>query len=486
MNRTCFGVAAALGLLSSTSVPADAQTCGAIGFGHWQIDGPQRFRIDMDVTDLNGDGFLDFVSVHSFSAVFAANIIVQPGNGSSPGSRSFDPFVVADDDFARAGAGTLTSVATGDVDGDGVLDLVIGDAKAPEVPGPDSISVLRGNGDLTFQQELAFSTGGRFIRDVELADVDGDDDLDAVVALAGSDGVAVMLNDGAGRFTLAQSFASDASPYKIEFADLNCDGLEDFVIAAATDGPVDPDFLFAYINVGGGAFAEGGVILSSSGLANPDVFRGLTAADLDRDGLPDLVTGSPIGGSVTVLFNEGDGSFAAPILLSAGVGSKDVNDAVVGDFNGDYKPDLALAIDNDARLRIIPGNGDRTFRPATAPVRTDLNFNFDLFDDANQLFVADFDQNGSDDIVVLQGTDQFQWVALYNDCPGPAVPLDFDANEVFDFLDVAAYLIAADGAGLDADVDGDNDVDADDLRLFVVAIGAETGDLCRPFAWPTD
>lgn len=394
-----------------------------LSFDHWQVNGPQYRRSDVCVADLNGDGVPDLLSVHDFDPGFAANVIIRPGTGASPDDPSFDdPFPIADQVYFGVGD-SLLGVAAGDVDGDGHVDLVFSnggygaDGIGAFDDTPDTISVLLGNGDFTFQQEAQYTVGGSRARDVQLADVDADGDLDAVVAESNTASVSVLMNNGAGVFTLAQSLANTGGgdTYAIEFADLDRDGDLDFV----TRGE---DALVLFENNGSGVFVSAGVLIASA--VNNRAFEGIDTGDFNRDGLVDLVAGSPSGDSVTVLLSSGSGPML-PFTLAHGGNppslSTDTNDVVVGDFNGDRRLDIALSAGK--YVWIIRGNGDGTFQPAVLPDRFDLNDVFGTFDDAIQLFCADFDGDGSDDIVVHQRGDQYEWVVMYNRCDA-APPID--------------------------------------------------------------
>jgi hypothetical protein len=67
-------------------------------------------------------------------------------------------------------------------------------------------------------------------------------------------------------------------------------------------------------------------------------------------------------GKVSVLLGNGDGTFASPAFLQAGIRAEAI---CAGDFNGDGKPDLAVATDLDeiGSVTILIGNGDGTFQP---------------------------------------------------------------------------------------------------------------------------
>src|SRR5438105_3284641 len=91
--------------------------------------------------------------------------------------------------------------------------------------------------------------------------------------------------------------------------------------------------------------------------------RAIAAADVDGDGILDLVTGNR-SLSVSVLLGNGDGSFQRnvdfPTTIGAGLGA--VGAVAAGDFNGDGRLDLAVPNEHVNTVAVLLGNGDGTFR----------------------------------------------------------------------------------------------------------------------------
>src|SRR5881397_3916039 len=101
------------------------------------------------------------------------------------------------------------SVAVGDFNGDGRLDLAVTNASSYDVPG--TVSVLLGNGDGTFQSALSFAAGSNPLS-VAVGDVNGDGRLDLAVANYYSNDVSVLLGNGDGTFQPALTFGAGGSP----------------------------------------------------------------------------------------------------------------------------------------------------------------------------------------------------------------------------------------------------------------------------------
>src|SRR5438876_590519 len=114
-----------------------------------------------------------------------------------------------------------SSVAVGDFDGDGHLDLAVANG--------DNVSVLLGNGDGSFQTARNFPAGSLTVS-VAVGDFDGDGHLDLAVANYGHPsngdpgGVSVLLGNGDGSFQPARNFPDRSSPSSVAVGDFNGDG----------------------------------------------------------------------------------------------------------------------------------------------------------------------------------------------------------------------------------------------------------------------
>lgn len=203
---------------------------------------------------------------------------------------------------------------------------------------------------------------------VATGDVDRDGDDDIVAALAGSGGLRVLLNDGAGALTSHAAGSVSLPPaLDVALADVNRDGILDALVVSASDG------VFVAIGDGGGgwsvvdAFASGPFSSSAAGLA---------WGDLDRDGDVDVVVGDAVDPCFHVLMNPGDGRFIGLSTFAAASGAS--LDVAVGDLDRDGFPDV-VCFDGPGDLITFQGGldpwGDHTFvagavSPSTAPGAT--------------------------------------------------------------------------------------------------------------------
>ena len=268
------------------------------------------------------------------------------------------------------------SVAAGDFNKDGAVDLVVANS------GQSSVDVLLGNGNGTFQQAVEYKAGGPSPNSVVVGDFNGDGDLD--VAVASNTAIAILLGNGDGTFQLPIMAASPGSQF-IATADFNHDGILDLVYL---NGEVE-----LQLGKGDGTFQPVQSFFLTSALFS------LSIADLNGDGNLDLaviLTGDP--GYVAVLLGTGTGSFLpGPIKYSAGRYPQSVT---VADFNGDGKPDLAISDGQSSNsttqgsVTIFLGNGDGTFKPFHVDQSIAGNV-------ARTIATSDFDKDGRADLAVV-------------------------------------------------------------------------------------
>src|SRR5262245_17353290 len=94
------------------------------------------------------------------------------------------------------------------------------------------------------------------------------------------------------------------------------------------------------------------------GFPTSDLPVRLAVADLDGDGLPDLVTGDANGDDVSVVRGNGDGTFQPPVSFPGGAGPVSV---AVADLDGDRLPDLVTANSEGGDVSVLLGNADGSF-----------------------------------------------------------------------------------------------------------------------------
>ena len=262
--------------------------------------------------DLNGDGILDLISSNVWDSS-DLSVLLGRGDGTFQDAVRY-----------KAGTGT-EQVATGDVNGDGNLDLVAAN------PRNDVVSVLLGRGDGTFESAVALPVGS-FPKSVAVGDLNKDGSLDLVSANSQGNNLSVLLGNGDGTFQSAQNYSAGSGATSVAVGDVDNDGNLDLVAANALDGN-----LSVLLGVGDGTFQAASNFLSG---ANPESVK---VADMNKDGKLDLVSGNLQENTVGILLGNGDGTFQAAAKFSVGPGP---NSIAVGDLNDDENLDLVCSNNN--------------------------------------------------------------------------------------------------------------------------------------------
>ena len=385
-----------------------------LGNGDGSFQAPIEYAVGsaplaLAVADLNRDGKPDFVvantgngSVSLFlqesSAPHAVSLVdtgISAVNGITGLSADFDRDgkldVVAsggsylvlvqghgDGTFVNAtlisSDGSPSAVAVGDFNNDGKLDLsVVNNAQA-------TMSVLLGNGDLTFQPAVSYATSGSFNTSVAVGDFDRDGKQDLAVTNFNDNAVSVYLGNGDGTFRARvawQVAAGSPGPTSVVVGDFNGDGKQDLATANLVAGNVS-------LRLGNGDgtfqnFLQTAAI--SGGLGGVTGGATLAAADLNRDGRLDLaILGS---NGVNVLFGNGNGTFAPAVQFNLGTAPQAVR---IADLNRNGAMDLIVAA-NTGGVLVLTNNGDGTFAPFIR-----------FANPASYLAVGDFNRDGTQDL----------------------------------------------------------------------------------------
>jgi hypothetical protein len=338
----------------------------SVQLGHGDGSFGEKPRPDLGnfffLADFNGDGKLDAVGLD-----VPSDVALQLGNGDGTFQAPTDIPVAAIPKFEMPA----------DVDHDGKLDIV---TVHDDSSGGATISVLRGNGDGTFQASVDQRIPGE-ITDVAAADLGGDGKTDLIVTYLpfAGDLVRVLLSNGDGTFRTSADYTFDDSPTQVGAADLNGDGLADLIVVSGNDtlsvllGNPDgtfqprtdravglPSSLFTVADVNGDGKADlllyvepfrnhalrvllgaGDGTFTFKGDYTANVFaRTLAVADVTGDGVPDAVLYGANASTVTVLSGDGDGAFSHRTDYGV-VGVLPL--AVVGDVTGDHKPDIVVS-----------------------------------------------------------------------------------------------------------------------------------------------
>ncbi|MEM8712444.1 MAG: VCBS repeat-containing protein, partial [Planctomycetota bacterium] len=233
-------------------------------------------------------------------------------------------------------------VESGDIDADGDLDVVIAD----EI-GQVGWRENRGAGDFGASYPV---TKLQDVRNVTLADLDGDMDLDLVFLGTGLNSTSILawheFQSGAfgPRMVISNAFLGS----DVEAADIDGDGDRDLVTCSIQDGEI-----LYFENLGGGSFAASPTLIASE-----EVFS-IGVEDVDGDGDLDILAGlllsTPIAFSASE--NEGDGSFTRTLALTFAPSGR-YREFDFGDMDGDGDLDVAAVSGDDQLASVWENLGD--------------------------------------------------------------------------------------------------------------------------------
>jgi hypothetical protein len=187
------------------------------------------------VADVNGDGKPDLLvanlCANSSNNCPDGGVGVLLGNGDG----TFQTAVTY-----SSGGWYAYSVAAADVNGDGKPDVLVASEFVINDYNNGTVGMLLGNGDGTFQAAVTYGSGGDAARSVALGDVNGDGKLDVIVGNCGPSGqngcspgtVGVLIGNGDGTFQTAVSYNSGGNDARsVAVADVNGDGKPDVLVA---------------------------------------------------------------------------------------------------------------------------------------------------------------------------------------------------------------------------------------------------------------
>ncbi len=442
------------------------------------------------IDDVNGDGKLDIVAV---SADQQFSVLLGNGDGTFQAAQSFAAPTLPGQ--TSAAATPIVNLITADLRGIGKKDVI----------GSNGL-VLLGNGDGTFTP--ASAPAFPYVMDnlsyqgpnVASGDLNNDGILDLV--LNNSTGTSTWIGKGDGTFTPGASYATINDTGFLTVSDLDGDGNADIYIGLANGGTYgadasSPTLAYVLMGHGDGTFSGAPAILGS--------YTGTNLGDVNDDGLPDLITLAPgptnsPGSTFTVQLGTVTGAFNPTSTITApasftlngktitGANTAGVTTFAVADINGDGKADLVFA-DNGLNntvgaLEPLPvyfvalSNGDGTFAapvpyafPAIAPGGSGFDNNLV----AGSLFVGNFTGSGHGDLIfsftdIIGGTGVANpYVAGFVVIPGngdgtfkaPIITTTYSSPTAANFAPVPTIVSAS-------DINGDSKTDV----LATVMTGA--------------
>ncbi len=300
--------------------------------------------------DLDGDGRSEILAVFQASGRLAALELDR----LEPGRKNLARYHLDERKESKEEPG----FALGDLDGNGVADLVISD------PGAARVTVHLGRAGARALEGRNFpSLVG--VRDPRIGDIDGDGAAELIVVSTPEKMIGVAgLRDG--RLPFPSTTSVEGEPAAMDVADVNGDGIDD-VVLVATKGEGRKREYFLHIHAGSarGLASEPATHVISGLNKVPGAIR---VVDLDRDGAPDVVAFLTDGRSTPVLLLQRDGAFVSDergedtpgLGILAGAGPRAM---AFGDCDGDGANELLVCAENFARSMFFEPDERGELRP---------------------------------------------------------------------------------------------------------------------------
>jgi len=441
---------------------------------------------DVAVLDLDGDGKMDIVAYDgdgitgdSPKADFLALLM---GNGDG----TFEAPVETDEvGFTLIGSqqDVRSRLMAGEFDGDGRLDLVLTHRNTQEV------ALIINAGDGTLAEPILYDTGSP-VASLHAGDFDGDGKDDVLVLskagyvltfLAGTGGGAL-----AGPVSRAGVLTSTYEPLDFDVADVDGDGNLDAVIPYLIDEDgFDVNQAVGFLGVGDGTFHMDTPLSLETGPAVPNHPLYLQVADLDADGYQDVAVvnkdniGSPSPTNVHVAFGSSNGWDAA---IPYATSWESMTELAIADMDLDGRLDLVTLCDGPMGYEVLIGDGARGFAKQGL---VDVTPAAGMF----SVLPADVTGDGKPDLVL--GTQYNGWLLVYrNDTPVISQPhfVRGDANDdgksdISDPIAVLGYLfLGGEAPGCRDAADGNDDgaVDLSDGVGMLLALFGGAAPLPAP------
>lgn len=356
--------------------------------------GRQPFDIVAD--DLDGDGDIDIVTANQCANepgrcevdTYSVSVLLNHGDGTFAREVRYDA------------AKLPQGVAVADFNGDGIKDLAVANS------GANTVSVLQGKGDGTFQPTGEFPAG-QSPRSIVAGDFDGDRGTDLIVTNMltpnmPSDSVTVLLGRNDGTFNDPMVFSAGDEAAAITAGDMDEDGDLD-VVTGNGSGTIS-----VLINIGDGTFDE--AIQHRTGT---NVTLGVDIADVNGDSHPDVVAS---GSQVAVLLGLGDGEGTLASAVQYGTRSSGFFAYVAmdtGDLDGDGDADIAAMDFSRGRMLVLANDGEGRFEDESELTVGKYFWAMVLadFDMDGDLDVAAVNNGESNAFVLLNTTDQDEQLA---------------------------------------------------------------------------
>jgi len=271
----------------------------------------------LTAADLNNDGFLDLV-------------VTNEGTDTLGIFFGFDYTNFEEQSPCKTGeSSSPISVATGDFNNDGLLDIVCGNYYS------NNIGIFLGYGNGNFTSVMTYSnTPASHPWAVAVGDFNNDNFSDITMANWGIDTMSVILGYGNGSFGMPTLYSTESGshPLAIAVGDFNNDTNLDITVANWGRGNIA-----VFLGYGNGTF-QNMMPFSTGKDSGP---TSVSIADINNDTYLDIIVTNEISNNMGVFLGYGNGSFAEQMVFSTGDNSAPYS-ATIGDFNKDNYSDVAV------------------------------------------------------------------------------------------------------------------------------------------------
>jgi len=275
---------------------------------------------------------------------------------------------------------TTANVSFGDFDGDGHLDILL--VKGRHWPIVDRVLLGDGLGGIRKAYDLGKISDRSYAGG--LADFNGDGFLDIAVSNDAPDRKLLYFNDGKGNFNIGSEFGLPRWPTRnLSIADINKDGLPDLILA--NRGDLSSTSNYICLNLGNGQFNADCIPFA------PYPATTISPADFNKDGFIDLVVPHRDGGQSYVYLGSSDIAFSDSRRIPFGSSHAAMRMAEVADFNADSLLDI-VTIDETKGVNLYFGQKDQTFSAAISLADSQVV--------PYALAIADLNNDGKIDIIV--------------------------------------------------------------------------------------
>ncbi|MFN3403987.1 MAG: FG-GAP-like repeat-containing protein [Cytophagaceae bacterium] len=350
-------------------------------------------------------------SSQNFLVTFPGGGAINSGSFASPlNTATLDP---------------LYRPATGDLDNDGKVDIIVTDQNNNAIviyPNTtNAVNTVSLASPLTIQAESSPSS-------IAVVDLDGDGKLDLAVTNNGSNRVTVFRNTsvtGTISFATGVAFDTGSNPEGIAAGDFNSDGKSDLVIA---------NYGSSFLTIFRNTSSLGSISFASQNLTSLMLPKNVQVGDIDNDGKFDIVSAGDYNSQISVFRNT---STSATITFSrVDLSTDDYPEKVsLGDLDNDGKLDLVIAFYNQQLFRILKNNSTSGNITAASFSSISITANYPKW-----VELADIDGNGRIDVVTCN--DNWQIMIHRNSGTGTGIVSSHFSESFERAIDVKYFTLA--------------------------------------------